>query len=228
MSDQSMNTQAQPNAAPASTGPSIEELQAKLAETERAKEGLIREAQEQRAKRHELEQRLAQPASPPAQESGADGELRNVLSPVLNPIEKKVDRAYAYIETMEKERTLNYLASQMGRKPEEILADTAFQDKLAATANKWGLQGDMYSVAQKALELTRLEDLQKVEQERNRASVVASQQTLSGGIAPTPAASAKVYSADNFNSMSPREFDQMSRSGDFRKNPDGTFSYTPR
>lgn len=226
--DQSTNTQAQQNAAPTSTGPTIEELQAKLAETERAKEGLIREAQEQRAKRHELEQRLAQPASPPAQESGADGELRNVLSPVLSPIEKKVDQAHAYIQTMERERTINYLAAQTGRKPEEILADTAFQDKLAAIANRWELQGDMFSVAKKALELTRLEDLQKAEHERNRSSVVASQQTLSGGIAPAPAASAKVFSADQFSQMSSREFDQMSRSGDFRKNSDGTFSYSPR
>jgi hypothetical protein len=54
MENENSNSQVQPPENPAATGPSVAELQAKVAELEAAKQGLIRDRQREAEKRQEL------------------------------------------------------------------------------------------------------------------------------------------------------------------------------
>lgn len=237
MDEQISNNVSQPAAIPqASTGPSIEELQTKLQEAERAREGLLREAQSERAKRHELEQRLnavpAPQASTPSPVVNQDDELAKVLNPYVAPFAQKAEYAYAELQRMkaeaEQSTALGFLSSKTKKSREEIMADKALQDRLTSVVNKWGLSGSLADVTRRAYELMEIEDARSKEHEAARVASASQTQSLPVGGSPKPAVSSSTYSASDFNALSSREFDRLSQTGDFRKNPDGSFSYIPR
>ncbi len=230
------NTQAAPLAtppSPTSTGPSLEDLQAKVADLEKAREGLIKDVQHERSKRQELESRIAPPvAQAPSPSTDANDELDTVLAPHLEkrlkPIASKLE---ALLAQSEKERALSYLSSKTKRSSEEILRDTQFQERLQATANKWGLGGSLSEVTARALELMEMEDMSKkaaVEAANAaRNANIVSQQTLVGGTPAAASSAAREMSASEFAAMSPAEFDKLSQTGNFRKVGD-KFILTPK
>jgi hypothetical protein len=241
MSDEviSTNTQAAEPAnppSPTSTGPSLEDIQAKVAELERAREGLIRDVQHERSKRKELEQRFAAPApsasSPVTQDVKEEDELAKVLKPYIAPLEAEARQATAQLQRMqaeaERQNALAFLSNKTKKSIEEIVSDKSLQERLVATANKWGLSGSLTAVTQRAYELMEMENAKAKDVEAARNVTVASTQTLPVGTPPSPAKTAKQYGADEFNRLSTQEFDRLSQTGSFRKSPDGTFVYTPR
>jgi hypothetical protein len=225
MSQENGNTQTPP-AVPPSAGPTVEELQAKLAEYEKAKEGLIRDVQQERAKRQELEQRIAPPAPSPGTEPDVNNdELGRVLKPYLDPVKKEASQI---VTEYYRDKALDHLSAKTGKSRDQIMADMSFQDRLVATARKWNLRGNDYEVATRAYELMELEEMKAKEVERQRNVNAGSQSNLSIGTPPAPSAVKKEYSAEEFDTMPLHEFDRLSKAGDFKKTPAGSFVYTSR
>ena len=237
MSDtnENSNVQATPQmpvaATPPSTGPSLEDLQAKVAELERAKEGLIRDVQHERSKRQELETR---PASQPVQQPQAveQDEMGRILNPYVAPVASRAEEAYKMskqlMDNYHRDQALNFLSQKTGKKAADVMADTNLQQRLTSIATKWNLVGPMHEVAEKAYELMELEDLRAKEAERTRSQAVASANTtLVGGTPPAPTVQGQEYSADSFSRLPASEFDRLSQTGSFRKVGD-KFVYTPR
>lgn len=228
MSELDGNTSTQSNASPVPPGPTVAELQAKLDEAQRQSEGRLRDLQQERAKRQELETHISS-ASSAAKPDVTHDELGQVINPYTAPIAAKADAALKELEQLRLEKTQAYLANKTGKTWDQIEADKSFQDKLNSVIRKYGVSGNVYDMTVRAYELMQLEDLRAKEEERQRAETagtVASLPTGTGVIAPST--SSKKYSADEFNAMSPREFGNLSKSGDFRKLPDGTFEYKSR
>lgn len=209
-------------------GPSLEEIQAKVTELEKAREGLIRDVQQERAKRQELEARLSQPpASSPAQPDVNQDELAKVLNPYLAPVVKQVEAANKELETLRLEKAQSYLSTKMGKTWDQIETDTAFQDKLLSVVRKYGVSGNIYDRTVRAYELLQLEDLKAKEADRIRAAQAASVQSLPSGAPPASSSAAREYSAEEFNRMGANDFDLLSSKGSFRKDASGKFVYTP-
>jgi hypothetical protein len=220
------NAQAQPTPAPVAAGPTAAELQAQLDEIKKQSEGRLRDLQNERAKRQELEAQINIPASPAANSGVTDDELGRVLKPYIEPLHKKTAELEARYAD---EKALNYLSTKTGKSVEAVLSDTTLQDKLMGTARKWGLTGDSFTVSKRAYELMELEDLRQKEADRARSASAASATTLPTGTGPVSTGrTVKKYSAAEFDVMSPREFGELSNSGDFRKLPDGTFEHISR
>lgn len=234
MSEQdSSNAQATPPVAPpvTSSGPSLEELAAKVAELERAREGLIRDVQHERTKRQELEASRAVPpvSSPATQEDVTNDELYKVVAPVLerSPLAQRLKQQEAFMSQYYQEKALEELAARAGKSKAEIMADTVFQDKLVSTAKKWNLAGSAHEVALKAYDLMQLEDMKAKDVERVRAANVASAASMPKGTPPSKTETRREYSAAEFKALSSKEFDALSASGAFTKVGD-TFVHVVR
>jgi DNA repair exonuclease SbcCD ATPase subunit len=227
MSDQEIgNTQTAPSEIPATpAGPSLEELQAKLADFERTREGLIRDLQSERKQRQELEAKLSTPPAPsPANQDVNGDELAKVLNPYIAPYAKRTEALEArYAE----DKAMEFLVNKTGKTVEQINADTELQDKLTKTVRKWGISGNTYDMTTKAYKLMELEDAHNREVERARQARASETTSLPSGAPPATRSSAKEYSADEFNAMNPRQFGELSKTGDFRKVGD-KFVYVPR
>jgi len=233
----SSNSQATPDAqTPPAAGINAADLAARVAELERQSEGRLRDLQEERRKRQELEQRLSSvPASPavPQAEHGVEpqDEVAKVLNPYLAPIKKQAEEAWKTQQQMlakyQEDAAFAYLAEKTGKSRKQLEADMEFQQRLAKTAQKWGFVGTVDEVARKAYEAMELEDFRNQQSEKARAAQAAAQASLPAGAPPAPVSNGREYSADEFNRMSPLEFDRLSRDGSFRK-VDGKFVYTPR
>jgi hypothetical protein len=230
MSEENSNSQTQQAAPVTPAGPSMEEVKAQMqAEFDRTREGLIRDLQQERSKRQELEQRLSPPASSPANKDvSQDDELGRVLNPYIQPVRQELEATKAQLAQYEQDKAMGYLSEKTGKTREAILNDTVFQQRLVSTAQKWGLRGNTYDVTQKAMELMELEDLKVKETERARASRTTQNASMPSGAPPAPVTQGKEFSAQEFNSMSSGEFTVMSSKGDFRKTSEGKFVYTPR
>src|SRR5688572_10872402 len=89
------NTNVQtPAAPPATPAVNVEEIKAQMqAESNKQREGILRDLQNERAKRQELEARIQPPASPPANRDVSRDELGKVLDPYMAPIRKMADEA---------------------------------------------------------------------------------------------------------------------------------------
>lgn len=221
MENQDSNSQPQPEAAPVVAGPSATELQAQLDEIKKQSEGRLRDLQQERAKRQEYEARLASAASPAENPGVKEDELGQVLKPYIAPIAQE-------LEAMRLEKAQNYLVEKTGKQWHEIEADHELQDKLGQVIRKYGVTGNVYDKTTRAYELMQLEALKSKEEERSRVASAAQAQSLPSGMGKPTVSKGKSYTADEFANMSPREFGQMSKSGDFRKLPDGSFEFTPR
>lgn len=230
----SSNTQAPPEvAAPPSAGTNADDLAARVAELERQSEGRLRDLQEERRKRQELEQRIQPvPASPAVQNPGVEqDEVAKLLSPYIAPIQRQAQEALKMQQEMaaraQEEQALTYLSEKTGKNKAQLLADVAFQEKLSKVAQKWGfVTGSIDERTRKAYEAMELEDFRAQQSEKVRAAQAASQASLPAGNPPASVSSGKEYSASEFNGMAPSEFAQMERKGSFRKVGD-KFVYTP-
>lgn len=189
MSDVNSNSQTAPVNPPASAGQSDESQVNKLAELERSREGLLRDLQNERAKRQELEARLAvvPPAapSPAPQQDVNNAELASLISPVVAPMIAAQTSAF---------EAKQYLASKAGKPWAELQNDRDFQSKLETTINKYGISGNYYDVAVKAFEAMKrdeeLETYRKREADRLAASNATSSTSLPAGAPPEPAKAA--------------------------------------
>lgn len=230
------NSNPQANAAPpVATGPTVAELQAQLEEIKKQSEGRLRDLQQERDKRQELQQAQLAAASPAVTPAPGvtDDELGKVLKPYIEPTLKAVaemqkERA-AEKAQQEENQALSYLASQTKTTVEEVLKNKDLQDKLIGVARKWNLVGDSYTVSKRAYELMELENLKTKEDERVRnASAARSASLPTGTGSSVSTSSAKQYSAEEFNKLPAKLFGDMADKGHFRKLPDGSFDYTPR
>ncbi len=224
---QDENTQTQPETpAPTATGPSLAELQARMAELERQSEGRLRDLQAERQKRQELEQRISSPVPPTV--NPAKDELGDVLSPYIAPVAKIAQETKAELDQLRLEKAQNYLSKKMDKEWSQLENDANFQERLNQVVRKYGITGNVYDISVRAYELMELENLRNQKVEQERTAQAAASASIPAGMPPAPVSSSKQFSAAEFNNMSPAMFDQMSRSGDFRKNPDGSFTLVPR
>jgi hypothetical protein len=230
MDTQDTNTQPQPDASsPVAAGPSAAELQAQLEEYKKQSEGRLRDLQQERARRQELEARLSSPAPSAAKPDVTEDELAKVLHPYIAPVAKQAAEAQAELETLRVEKAKTYLSEKTGKSWNVIESDHEFQDKMHQIVRKYGVTGNTYERTQRAYELFELENLRTKEVERVRAAQTASAASLPSGTGkPTSSTNAKKYTGEEFNRLPASEFGNMSDKGDFRKLPDGTFEYTPR
>lgn len=226
MSEQeNSNAQIEPSKPATPAAPSLEELQAKVVDLERAREGLIRDVQQERSKRQELETRIPAPtASSPAPQDVNGDELRQVLNPYIAPLMKEIESLKAQSTEAQ---AMEFLSSKTGKSKADLMADVAFQDKLVKTAKKWNIAGSTLDVATRAYELMLLEESAAKDAERSRQARASETASLPAGAPPAPRSSSKEYSADEFNSMPPRQFGELAKSGDFKKVGD-KFVYVPR
>jgi hypothetical protein len=226
MDTQDINSQPQPEATPASAGPSADELKAQLDEMKKQSEGRLRDLQQERAKRQELEARYSSPAPSAAQPDVTEDELAKVLKP---HIQQHVAPLAAELENLRVEKAQKYLETKTGKNWDAIEADREFQDRLHQVIRKYGVTGNIIERTERAYELLELENLRSKEAERVRAAQAASTQSLPSGTGKAASnASGKRYAANEFDGMSAREFADLSKKGDFRKLPDGSFEYNPR
>lgn len=224
MENGNQNATASP---PASTGVTIEDIEARLAESEKRSEGLKRDLQQERRKRQELEQLVRQPDSSSGTKSDVNtDELGQVLNPYIDPLKKKVEASEAFAQQYIRDKTLEHLSQKTGKSVDSVLKDTAMQDRLISIARRFNLVGNDYEVAQRAYEIMELEDLRLKEVDRKRQSQASANDSLPGGVPPASTTSSKTYSAEDFERMSPREYGELSKTGDFRK-VNGNFVYTP-
>lgn len=216
----SSNTQAA-SAAPATpAAPTAEELQARLAELERQSEGRLRDLQEERRKRQELEQRLSPPAPSAAQPDVQDDEVAKIVAP---HIRRHVEPLAQELESLRLEKAQNYLVQKTGKNWDSIENDRAFQDKMLQVVKKYGVSGNIYDKTVRAYELMELETLREKEAERARAAQVAQNTSLPSGAPPAPVTNQTSFSAEEFNRMPISTFDAMSKEGKFLKQADGSF-----
>ncbi len=239
----SSNPQATPDVAPplsagnqADLAARVAALEQEKAEVNRQSEGRLRDLQDERRKRQELEQRLSSvpvsPAVSPAEVAvEPQDEVAKVLNPYLAPVRKQAEEALKYhkelVAQRQQEQAIQFLSERTGKTKAQLIADTAFLEKLDKTAQKWGFVGTFDDVARRAYEAMELEDFKAQQAEKARSEKAASQASLPAGAPPAPVSSNREYSADEFNRMPPSEFDRLSRAGNFRK-VDGKFVYTPR
>lgn len=227
--DQPNNTQIQPEPTPAATGPTVAELQAQMDELKKQSEGRLRDLQQERAKRQELESKVASATSPVVNPVVTDDELGQVLKPYIAPVAREAAEAKKELEQMRLEKTQKYLENKTGKSWDVIEADRDLQDKLTQVIRKYGVTGNVYDMTVRAYELLQLENLQSKETEKARAAAAASAQSLPTGTGNVSSSSAaKKYTAEEFNRISGKEFGSMDKAGSFRKLPDGSFEYTPR
>lgn len=221
------NTQTPPAPPAPPAGPSLEDLQAQKAELEKSREGLLRDLQEERRKRQELESRASSSASSAGKEDVTQDELGKVLDPYIRPLKQNVEAANKELEMLRLEKAQTFLANQLGKKWEDIEADRDFQSKMIQVANKYGVSGNIYDRTVRAYELVQLEDLRAKEAERARAAKAQAAASMPVGAPAAPVSSGKEYSLTEFDRMSPSEFDALSSKGDFKK-IDNKIVYVPR
>jgi hypothetical protein len=235
MSNENSNAQTDvqtPPVSPDATGPNVADLQAQLvaekaarAELERQSEGRLRDLQQERQKRQELEARLVPPAPAPAPAAEADP-VADLLKPHLAPIVARAEKAEKIADEYMLDKAWGYLEAKTGKRRSDLEKDMEFQKKIVDAQNKWGVKGNIYEMTQKSYELMQLEELKTKEEERSRNTVIANTQPLSGGNPPVPTNN-RSYTAAAFSAMPPAEYDKLSRTGSFRK-VNGEFVYTPR
>jgi hypothetical protein len=228
MSEENSNAQVQPPVPPAATGHNVDELQARIAELERQSEGRLREIQNERAKRQELEQRYVVAESSTAQQADANNdELAKVLSPYIAPIKKEAEVLKSKLMQYERDKALAFLSEKLGKSKNDIENVTKLQERLSGIAQKWQVQGDLVQATQRAYELMELEDLRAKQIDASRQQQVASVASMPAMTAPASPAAAREYSVEDFNRMSSSEFDAMTQKGSFRK-VDNKIVFTPQ
>lgn len=230
MLDESTNAQAAPVAPPVPpAGMSVEEMQAKLADLEKARDGLIRDVQQERMKRQELEQRMVQPSASSAVKPHEQDELGTVLNPYIGPVAKRVEAVSNELESLRLEKAQNYLVSKTGKSWDQIETDTVFQDKLLSTARKYGLDPrlNIYERTTRAYELLQLEELRAKEADKARAAAAAANANVPTTIPSSSASGKKEYDANEFSQMSHQEYDKLVAQGRFTKTAEGKFVFIP-
>lgn len=218
ISNEASNAQPVELAAPVSTGPTVEELQAQLDEAKRQSEGRLRDLQQERQKRQEYEARMSQSqAAPVAPSAQGEDEVEKLVTPY---IKKHLEATY------QQDKAWAFMESKTGKTRDQLQADPEFVGRFTNTINKYGVnKGNIYDSTVAAYELMELESLKSKATEKVRNANVVASQPLAGGNPPAPVSS-KTFQADAFKSMPTAEFDKLSQTGSFKKVGD-SFVYTP-
>lgn len=225
------NTQPTPTATPpTSTGPTAEELMAKVSELEKQSEGRLRDLQDERRKRQDLEARFNSSAPAPSANAAPDvaqDELGKVLSPYIAPLLKRVQVAEAVAAQTVEDKAMAHLVEKTGRSRQALLDDRGFQDKLTAVVRKYGFAGNIYDITTKAYEVLELENLKSKEAERARAATASGSSSLPSGTPPPVVFGAKEFSEKEWSNMPLHEYEKLSEAGTFNQNDDGKIVFTP-
>lgn len=226
MNEPISNTQTASNETPpAAAGADVAALQAKVAELEKQSEGRLRDLQNERAKRQELEARPIPPAAPVSQETAQD-ELGNMLKPYLAPIAERARKAEAFVAQSVADKALQHLASVTGKSVDAVKSDSELDNKLTGIVKRYGLQGNVYDVTVRACEIMELENLKAQDAERKRVAAAQGSSSLPTGMAPAPVVGAKEYSEEDFNAMPLHDYEKLSNSGSFLMKA-GKIVFTP-
>jgi hypothetical protein len=157
--------------------------------------------------------------------------LQKFSTRTLVPIRKQAEEALrmqqALLAQRQEESAYQYLAEKTGKNRKQIEADTEFQQRLVATAKKWGFAGPIDEVARKAYDAMELEEFRNKQSEKERSAQASAQASLPAGAPPAPVSNSREMSAEEFNKLPAREFERMANQGSFRK-VDGKFVYTPQ
>lgn len=221
------NSQPAPIATPPSSGPTVEELSAKVAELERQNEGRLRDLQSERVKRHELEAKL-NPTQPPATPQGdpVQDELGKVLRPFIAPLEKRVQVAEAIAARTLEDKAMDFLSAKTGKSRQQILDDKTLQERLQSIAGRYGFAGNVYDVTVKAHEIMDLENLRVTEAERRRVADTNANASVPAGNAPAPVVGSKEWGQEDWSDMPLHEYEQYASKGTFHEK-DGKIVFTP-
>ncbi len=223
------NNQAQEVAPPpAAAGPTPAELQAKIAELEKQSEGRLRDLQNERNKRQELEAKLTPPApAPSAQNDVEQDELGKVLKPYLAPIEERARKAEAFVAKTVREQALELLAARTGKSKEAVMNDAELDRKLTAIEKRYAITGNLLEKTERVLDIMDLEDLKAREVERKRVSDASGNSSLPSGNAAPVSAAAREYSEADFSALPSHEYEKLASSGSFKAGKDGKIVFTP-
>lgn len=226
--EQDTNTQTASDATPpTAAGPTSAELQAKIAELEKQSEGRLRDLQSERVKRQELEARSAPVQAPSAQNDVTQDELGKVLNPYFAPVMERVKKAEAFVANTYKDKAIDHLASKTGKSKDAVVNDKDLDDKLTGIVRRYALQGNVYDVTVRAVEIMELENLRDVETERKRVASASSSQSLPTGTHQPTVSSGKDYSKDDFNALPMHEYEKLANSGTFHEDKAGNIVFTP-
>ncbi len=227
MEEQNSNTQTASEAnSQAAVGPNPAELQAKIAELEKQSEGRLRDLQNERAKRQELEARV-NPALSNTQPDTTQDELGKVLKPYIAPVMARAERAEAFMAETLRDKALEHLSSKTGKSKDAVINDKDLDNKLTDIVKRFALRGNVYDLSVRAYEILELENLKAKEAERQRSvSAGASASLPTGNVVPATVGS-KEYSEEDFNSLPMVDYEKLSSSGSFHQNKEGKIVFTP-
>lgn len=226
-----MSEQITPTPPPVPAGPSVAELQARLADLEKASEGRLRDLQAERQKRQELEARLIPPAPSAAKPDVEDDQVFQVVAPAIerHPV---VRRLIADNEQMAKDKAIQYLETKTGKPWSELEKDATFQDKLNAASMRYGAGRNHYETAVRAFENMKrdeeLESYRAKDAERTRANTAAGGQSLPPGAPPASVQGGRTWTIQDWKAnVSKHEYGQLAETGDITVK-DGMVIHTPR
>jgi hypothetical protein len=232
--DVSSNPQATPDVQPPAASGSIDaNLAARVAELEKSNEGRLRDLQEERRKRQELEQRLQSvPASPAVQNPGVEqDEVAKALNPYIAPTRQMAEEALKIQKELmarqQEDQALSYLSEKTGKTKTQLLADVAFQEKLSKVAQKWGFRGAIHEVTQRAYEAMELEDFRAQQTEKARAAQASTQASLPAGAPPKSSGAVRRWKRDEFSQFN--GYSVLEKTGTFSLDKEtNEIVYTPR
>lgn len=230
MSNEVSNTQTPlASETPATTGPTVVELQAQMESLKRESEGRLRDLQSERAKRQELEARspVPAPSADPQSSDVTQDELGRVLKPYIDPVLQRVKAAEQFVAKTYEDKALDYLAQQTGKSKEAILQDKDFQDRLTGVARRYGFQGNIYDVTQKVYKVMELENLEAKEMERKRTVAASGSSSMPSGAPVPPVASGKLFTQSEWSAMPLYEYEKLAASGSFHEDESGKIVFTP-
>lgn len=212
------NPQATPVATPPTAPePIVAELQAKVAELEKQSEGRLRDLQSERAKVQELKAKVNSAPAPSAEtpKDVTQDELGKVLKPYIDPVLQRVKSAEAFVANTYRDKALEFLASKTGKTKEAVVNDTDLDSKLTSIVRRYGFQGNVYDVTQRAYEVMELENLREKEVERRRVAEANGNNSLPTGTRHPEPIGNKEFSETEFNSMPMHQYEKLANEGSF-------------
>lgn len=234
MEDTNRNVQAQASSSADVNADVKPQPDPKVEELERKVDGLIKEAQKQRERAQKAEAQAAAAAENQAgktsteqNDSSDTDEVGRVVNPyaqrAVEPFAKKLS---ALELRLEQEGAFNILAEKTGKSVNEVKQDTKLLKELDEVSKTYGISGALSQQARAAYDIWAMKQGNKQTQDQNRDRSISQNAPLEGGVG-SPSNAFKM-SAEEFDNMSATKFKEYADKGDFKKEKDGNFSFTPK
>lgn len=224
-------TQTPPAAPVPPAGKTVEQLQAEMDSLKRESDGRLRDLQNERSKRQELEAKLT-PVVPTVEAlEGPQDELGKLITPYIaaqvKPLQAKLKVAEDLAARTLEDKAMEHLVSKSGKSKQQIMEDRAFQDSLVGIAKRYGFTGNTYDVTVKAYEIMELEKVRAEMTESRRVTDAAANSSIPAGTPPPPVANAKEWDESTWSEMPLHEYEQYASKGSFHQSKDGKIVFTP-